>query len=431
MLRQTLLILIGILMIGGADKVFAQTRITLETKSFPKGFKGHDPKILFDNLNSLLQQNKANGKTVKAVREMLKGKLIYENLTTDDLFAFSSNAAANYVSGNTAENDKQYRGAIFPLRNLKDSPPPLLYVYRDSGFGDGRGTGIGGDPKISSRDDLVSEFKGALPLETLWTLIYLPLKTIYSPEALAGRDFNVPSPQIHYGLSFIKQQSFSLVNVTDKRFSIKKNDFDYQNGAGIAAWMEDGEHYGGKYNEPIFIVKLSMPYLKSDYFQTPDAVRKKTHRAVRNIIYAELVAIWIYDKRDGTIVSKSNDEPRTPNAAAEKDNSAEQRIERTIFKIPPTFLLETLPSKPLEVLSRPRPDYTDAARNNYIQGVVKLSVVFLASGKIGEIKVVSGLPDGLNERTIEAAQRIVFSPVVKNGVPTTVTKILVYPFTIY
>jgi len=85
----------------------------------------------------------------------------------------------------------------------------------------------------------------------------------------------------------------------------------------------------------------------------------------------------------------------------------------------------------VKIISRPRPGYTDAARQNNIQGSVILRVVFLASGQIGSISPVKGLPNGLTEQAIAAARRISFEPAKTNGVAQSVTKQVEYSFSIY
>lgn len=87
--------------------------------------------------------------------------------------------------------------------------------------------------------------------------------------------------------------------------------------------------------------------------------------------------------------------------------------------------------KELRIISKPRGTYTDAARQNNIQGVVVLRITFLASGQIGSISVVKGLPHGLTEQAIAAARLISFEPKKIDGVPQTVTRTMEYPFTIY
>ena len=80
---------------------------------------------------------------------------------------------------------------------------------------------------------------------------------------------------------------------------------------------------------------------------------------------------------------------------------------------------------------KPQPRYTDAARKAGIQGSVQLKIVFLANGGIGSVTPISELKFGLTEEAIRAAQRIVFIPAKKNGVTFSVSKTVVYSFSIY
>lgn len=83
------------------------------------------------------------------------------------------------------------------------------------------------------------------------------------------------------------------------------------------------------------------------------------------------------------------------------------------------------------ILSKPRAGYTDAARMNNVTGTIKLSVTFLKTGKIGKIKVINALPDGLTQQTINAAKKICFRPMIVNGEAKDVVRELSYSFTIY
>ncbi len=66
-------------------------------------------------------------------------------------------------------------------------------------------------------------------------------------------------------------------------------------------------------------------------------------------------------------------------------------------------------SKPV-ILNNPRPDWTEEARKNRIQGRVVLSVTFAAEGIVKDIRIVRGLGYGLDEKAIEAAKQIRFEP---------------------
>jgi tetratricopeptide (TPR) repeat protein len=85
----------------------------------------------------------------------------------------------------------------------------------------------------------------------------------------------------------------------------------------------------------------------------------------------------------------------------------------------------------VKIISKPRATYTDAARQNQTQGVVKLAVEFGADGKIKEVFPFQTLPDGLTQICFAAAKAIKFDPATKDGKPYTTIGIVSYSFTIY
>ncbi|MDQ3817520.1 MAG: energy transducer TonB [Acidobacteriota bacterium] len=68
-----------------------------------------------------------------------------------------------------------------------------------------------------------------------------------------------------------------------------------------------------------------------------------------------------------------------------------------------------------QVLWRIQPQYTEQARANMIEGTVVLRAVVAENGWLKSIRVVSGLPDGLTEKALEAAGQMKFSPAIKDG----------------
>ncbi|NOT48092.1 MAG: energy transducer TonB [Acidobacteria bacterium] len=88
-------------------------------------------------------------------------------------------------------------------------------------------------------------------------------------------------------------------------------------------------------------------------------------------------------------------------------------------------------TSPLRIISNPRATYTEAARTNNVQGSVLVKVTLLASGQVGSVTVVRGLPHGLSEKAIAAAKLIRFEPKKVNGVPVSSTKTMEYTFSIY
>jgi TonB family protein len=69
------------------------------------------------------------------------------------------------------------------------------------------------------------------------------------------------------------------------------------------------------------------------------------------------------------------------------------------------------------ILSKPNPAYSTEARTKKLEGDVVLEVVFLSSGQVQVIRVVSGLGHGLDEAAIQAARMIRFRPAQRDGQP--------------
>ena len=66
--------------------------------------------------------------------------------------------------------------------------------------------------------------------------------------------------------------------------------------------------------------------------------------------------------------------------------------------------------RPVEIISKPTPEYTDEARSARIEGTVSLELEFTAAGEVRMLRVVRGLGHGLDEAAQRAALRIRFKP---------------------
>jgi TonB family protein len=88
-------------------------------------------------------------------------------------------------------------------------------------------------------------------------------------------------------------------------------------------------------------------------------------------------------------------------------------------------------SRPLIVLRKPRPSYTDDARSASISGTVKLKALFRATGEISGITVVNKLDDGLDRNAVDVVRKIKFLPAEIDGKPVDVFRTLEYSFTLY
>ena len=70
-----------------------------------------------------------------------------------------------------------------------------------------------------------------------------------------------------------------------------------------------------------------------------------------------------------------------------------------------------------KITSRPNPEYTREARRRAVQGIIQFRVVLAASGAVASVKILKGLPFGLNESAVRAACKIEFRPALKDGQP--------------
>ena len=77
------------------------------------------------------------------------------------------------------------------------------------------------------------------------------------------------------------------------------------------------------------------------------------------------------------------------------------------------------------MLNSPAPDFSTDARNRPT-GTVILRVVFAKTGRVENINVIRGLPNGLTEKCVEAAKKIRFKPAMKDGQPVSMWMQLEY-----
>jgi TonB family protein len=71
----------------------------------------------------------------------------------------------------------------------------------------------------------------------------------------------------------------------------------------------------------------------------------------------------------------------------------------------------------VEILEKPRPEYTAEGRAQKIEGDVVIDMVFLANGTVQVNRVISGLGHGLDESATRAAQQIKFKPAKRDSQP--------------
>ena len=85
-------------------------------------------------------------------------------------------------------------------------------------------------------------------------------------------------------------------------------------------------------------------------------------------------------------------------------------------------------SQSVKILEKPRGVLNGEYGNVDVRGTVRVKIEFLASGEVGNVNLINGLPYGISESSIEAAKQIKFEPAKKDGVSVTSYKILEYQF---
>jgi TonB family protein len=71
---------------------------------------------------------------------------------------------------------------------------------------------------------------------------------------------------------------------------------------------------------------------------------------------------------------------------------------------------------PPQLLREVRPDYTEDARRQGLEGDVVLEIVVRDDGSVGDVKILKGLGAGLDRRAVDAVRQWRFSPARRHGV---------------
>ena len=81
-------------------------------------------------------------------------------------------------------------------------------------------------------------------------------------------------------------------------------------------------------------------------------------------------------------------------------------------------------SIPVQIFSKPNPEYTEEGRRLKIDGEVRLEVLFSSTGQVNVVRVLQGLGHGLDEEAVKAAQQIKFKPALHHGQPVDSTAVV-------
>lgn len=84
-----------------------------------------------------------------------------------------------------------------------------------------------------------------------------------------------------------------------------------------------------------------------------------------------------------------------------------------------------------EVTEKPRAPYTSLARQNMVEGSIRLRVTLLANGQVGNVSPLNYLPYGLTQQAVASAKGIRFRPQLVNGEPVDAVIQVDYNFSLY
>ena len=112
---------------------------------------------------------------------------------------------------------------------------------------------------------------------------------------------------------------------------------------------------------------------------------------------------------NGTAIAPSGRHGAVQSSGFQNQNATDAPKKKTIASGPA--------DTPVDILDKPRPEYSAEGRNLKLEGDVVIEMVFLANGTIQIGHVVSGLGHGLDEAAIRAAQQIKFKPAKRDGQP--------------
>ena len=81
-----------------------------------------------------------------------------------------------------------------------------------------------------------------------------------------------------------------------------------------------------------------------------------------------------------------------------------------------------------EAITKVDPAYPQDLMNDHVEGTVVLYAIIHADGSVGEVKVLEGFDDRLNENARKALEQWRFHPGTKDGTPVDIEAVVRVPF---
>jgi len=167
-------------------------------------------------------------------------------------------------------------------------------------------------------------------------------------------------------------------------------------------------------------------FARSSELTQPDFDLARTQMATRRTDSVQVGALdptrnqAVSRNRREMITSIEFEQPaRVPAKAAASPVTAEAGFDVRLSRepVPSRRRVEEGGFEPVEILTKPKPTYTEAARRLGIEGEVSLRILFGSDGKLKVLGIVQGLGYGLDENAASAAARIEFRPARRAGRP--------------
>lgn len=160
-------------------------------------------------------------------------------------------------------------------------------------------------------------------------------------------------------------------------------------------------------------------------------------------LYFEPEAAIVYDVRTGEVYGGLDLTGAGPDrntaltyseapTVLEEPLARRQRLEELRREYPPDHAFKASEvTRAALITFKPEPGFTPEAKRNNVSGVVRLRALLKHDGTVEVMEVIRGLPDGLTEKSVEAAKQIRFQPAMRNGHSVSQSVILEYNFNVY
>jgi hypothetical protein len=383
-------------------------------KSLSPDYLGHNFVMLFDKLDERQSiSKKGEYETTEQFRQRVSReqfKPIFGDLSNQSIFAFKTN---NFETEYDADN--QTLKVYLILNEVYESAEDTLRKSKEI-------------DKTGSPSEILSSLHN--PNRAVELKKFLVRKESYPATNAMGVRVNVTSVENkNYLLSISNWRDFMTTEIT--------REFKGRREALALKFIQDAETTKKIRNNLslLIVCKIVAPSTSSaQKVIDPTLEHPVSINDEYNYLNVKALEFWIYNSLTGEIYQKINANPMSvaaKNSESKTPSSDLIKSDKQPFNEAPQ-IVTTTPSvkgltRALKINFMPKPEYSIEAKKSYISGIIILDVTFLATGEIGNIKVVSG-NSLLREVSIAAAKQIKFEPAIVNGIPKTITEQIVYKF---